>query len=101
MRGRVWALYALAPVLGLGFAGALLSLDARNGLPRLLSLRDRAEGLRGDLWALQADRTDLRREVKSLRFDPLAVERLARERLGLVRPGDLVIRLGPSDLPPD
>ncbi len=101
MRRVGWAPYLLAPALGLGFAGALLALDDRNGLPRLLSLRDRAEVLRGDLGALRADRIDLLRAVESLRSDPFAVERLARERLGLVRPDDLVIRLGPPDLSPD
>jgi len=34
----------------------------------------------------------LRTSIDALRFDPKAVERLARERLGYVKPGETVIR---------
>lgn len=34
----------------------------------------------------------LRTSIEALRFDPKAVERLARERLGYAKPGETVIR---------
>jgi cell division protein FtsB len=37
----------------------------------------------------------LKASYDSLRYDPKAVERLARERLGYAKPGETVIRFGP------
>jgi cell division protein FtsB len=37
----------------------------------------------------------LRAAIDALRYDPKAVERLARERLGYVKPGETVIRFEP------
>ena len=34
----------------------------------------------------------LRTSIDALRYDPKAVERLARERLGYAKPGEIVIR---------
>ena len=36
----------------------------------------------------------LGREVEQLRSDPRMIEAIARERLGFIRPGDVVIRIG-------
>ncbi|HEV8482687.1 MAG TPA: septum formation initiator family protein [Blastocatellia bacterium] len=36
----------------------------------------------------------LAREVEQLKSDPRMIEAMARERLGFVRPGDVVIRIG-------
>jgi cell division protein FtsB len=36
----------------------------------------------------------LRAAIDALRYDPKAVERLARERLGYAKPGETVIRFG-------
>ena len=36
----------------------------------------------------------LSREVEQLKSDPKMIEAIARERLGFVRPGDVVIRIG-------
>jgi cell division protein FtsB len=38
----------------------------------------------------------LRVSIDALRHDPKAVERLARERLGYAKPGEIVIRLEPA-----
>ena len=36
----------------------------------------------------------LRTSIDALRYDPKAVERLARERFGYAKPGETVIRFG-------
>jgi cell division protein FtsB len=96
-----WRRYLLAPLVGAGIAGALLAVDGKNGLTQLVSLRGRTQHMESCLAELKAERSQLVRTVHRLRSDPLAVERLAREKLGLVRPGELVIRLGhrPDDGP--
>jgi len=42
----------------------------------------------------------LRGRIERLRGDPGTLERLAREDLGMVKPGDVVIELPPDPVPP-
>jgi cell division protein FtsB len=41
---------------------------------------------------LRAENAALRRRAERLRTDPATIEGVARETLGLVRPGELVVR---------
>ncbi len=61
---------------------------------------DRATRLRGQLDDLRAEQAALRTknarlatEVEALRTDPKAIEAHARDELGMVYPGELVLRL--------
>ena len=56
--------------------------------------RMRKEILRLDTLVRKEEETSkqLRASMDALRFDPKAVERLARERLGYAKPGETVIR---------
>ena len=56
--------------------------------------RYRKEILRLDNLVQKEEETgkQLRTSIDALRFDPKAVERLARERLGYAKPGETVIR---------
>lgn len=63
-----------------------------QGLPRM-------KGLEKELAQVQAENADLRRDVgklradvKELRDNPSAVERIAREQLGLVRKTEVVFQ---------
>jgi cell division protein FtsB len=65
--------------------------------------RYRKEILRLDTLVQKEEETgkQLRTSIDALRFDPKAVERLARERLGYVKPGETVIRFEvPQTNPP-
>jgi cell division protein FtsB len=46
-----------------------------------------------DVQKIESENRDLLREAQSLRSDTRAIERIAREELGLVRPGELVFEL--------
>jgi len=46
-----------------------------------------------DLSRLNQDNTQLGEEVRSLRTDPRAVEKIARDELGLAKPGEIVIKI--------
>ena len=39
----------------------------------------------------------LKASIESLRFDPRATERLARETLGYAKPGETIVRFGPAN----
>jgi cell division protein FtsB len=66
------------------------SLFGDRGLFQLVSQRERAEALAREIDQLRADNSRLATEIAGLRADPAAIERLAREELGLARPGETV-----------
>jgi cell division protein FtsB len=51
--------------------------------------------LREDIDRLNKENEQLGGEVKALRSDPKLIERIAREEMGLARPGEIIIRLPP------
>jgi cell division protein FtsB len=63
-----------------------------TGILHLRRLRAEVEALHRDVQALEAENERLSRALTELRTDPAAVERIAREELGLVRPGERVLR---------
>jgi cell division protein FtsB len=66
------------------------SLFGDRGLLQLMAQRERAERLNAEIEELRAERSRLATEIEALRRDPRAIERLAREQLGLARAGELV-----------
>jgi cell division protein FtsB len=79
----------LASVLAL-IALLVGSFFGDRGILHLLSQRERALALERELTALRAENLRLAEDIRSLRSEPAAVERLAREQLGLARPGEIV-----------
>ncbi|MCS6798162.1 MAG: septum formation initiator family protein [Myxococcota bacterium] len=67
-----------------------------GGLPRWRALRQELRQLNEHNERLRLEVERLHREIEALRTDPATVERVARDELGLVRPGDLVL-LFPAD----
>jgi cell division protein FtsB len=63
-----------------------------QGLPRMRGLERELEGVKAENDELRRDVGRLRSEVKELREDPAAVERIAREQLGLVRTSEVVFQ---------
>jgi cell division protein FtsB len=51
------------------------------------------EKVKKDLSRLNQDNSQLGEEVKSLKTDPHAVEKIARDELGLAKPGEIVIKI--------
>lgn len=96
MRRLVIRLVA-APLVGVVGALAWLALDRSHGLSRLLVLREEVAVLEGRLARVEEERDALLRQAHALRSDPLVLEGIARRKLGMVRPGELVIRLGEPD----
>ena len=63
-----------------------------QGIPRMRSLEKELAGVQAENAELRRDVGKLRTEVKDLREDPQAVERIAREQLGLVRKSEVVFQ---------
>jgi cell division protein FtsB len=67
---------------------------APEGLPRLRGLEREREQVNADNQELRRDVALLRIEVRRLRDDPTAIERIARDELGMVRRSEIVFQFG-------
>ena len=75
----------------LGVAVWYLPLIRQNERMRREILR-----LDGQIAKAEEGNRQLKASVDSLRFDPKAIERLAREQFGYAKPGETVIRFEPA-----
>ena len=79
------------------------SLVGNRGLVRLYRMHQTKAGLEREIGKLTLNNAALTEEVRALRTDPGRVEAIAREELGLVKPGELVYEFraapGTSRLP--
>jgi cell division protein FtsB len=81
-------------VLGFGCLLVIMvvtSFFGKKGVMDINRARHRMESLRTELEALKAERAKLDREIRELERDPMAVEKEAREKLWLIKPGEKVI----------
>jgi cell division protein FtsB len=96
-----------ALVLGLSgvcLAGSVAAFIGEGGYLDVLRLRREISGLQADIEQREAAVARLEEEVLRLEEDPMARERVAREQLGLVRPGEidfLLPRVPPRAWEPD
>ena len=81
----------LAGVLSIVFAISFFFSD--RGLPELQHARTRVDRLRDDIARLESENARLRAEIESVKKSSYAVERIAREDLGMSRPGEIVYML--------
>ena len=85
LRAGTLAVIALAI---LGFGGPSLS--------RLRTMKRDVDGLEREIAALRVETDRVSASVARLRSDPNAIEQIAREELGLIKPGERVLKLPPS-----
>ncbi len=64
-----------------------------RGIAELQHARTRAAELRTDIHRLEAENARLRAEIDSVRKSTFTVERIAREDLGMAKPGEVVYML--------
>ena len=76
-----------------GAAMVTVSLFGEQGLFAYRSLAGQARQLRQEVGALDAREQELARQIRALRGDPATIERLARQKLWLVKPSETVIQL--------
>ena len=97
LRKKASTLFCIIAVIAL----VVGSLFGDRGILQLLRQRERTEALAHDIEQLREQNRALADEIASLRRDPAAIERLAREELGLARPGEsvFVLRDAPREQP--
>jgi cell division protein FtsB len=83
-------------VLGLALVSVPVLILGPEGLPRLRGLERETTQVSAENLELRREVNKLRVEVRELRDDPAAVERIARDQLGLVRKSEVVFQFGRS-----
>lgn len=88
--------------LAIVFLAALVVASAigNRSLIRLYQMHRDRVAIEREIEQLTTANAALAEEVRVLRTDPARVEAIAREELGLVRPGDLVYEFRPAQPPP-
>jgi cell division protein FtsB len=84
----------LASVLCVVFAISFVFSD--RGLPELQNARTRVSKLRTDIAQLETENARLRAEIESVKKSSYAIERIAREDLGMSKKGETVYMLPTS-----
>ena len=95
---RAWVLGTVIALIALGVG----SVFGDRGILNMLGEREKVEALRGELDELRAENARLSGEIGDLRTSPRAIERLAREELGMARPDETVFLIRedpPEDRP--
>ena len=78
------------------FVSLVLVIDAligEKGLVKSLQARQHYRDVAASLEALRRDNAKLRDEMRRLNEDPATIESVAREQLGLIRPGEILFIL--------
>ncbi|MFL5318019.1 MAG: FtsB family cell division protein [Myxococcaceae bacterium] len=86
-RKWTWVAIGTAAVL------AVISVADARGFRRYLALKADVQSLTERNHALEEQNAAMLREVEALRGDQKALERAAREELGFVKPGEIVLNL--------
>lgn len=75
-------------------AGLWKFIVGEMGVVKYYRMSAHAQSLRSEIDHLRTDNTRLSREVAALKSDPAFIERLARDKIGLARPGEVVYYYG-------
>ena len=78
-------------LLSIGTILVINALAGDNGLIDLVNTRNKHAILVADLSRLRAENESLRKTARRLQEDPRAIEEIARDELGLIKPGELLL----------
>lgn len=82
---------ALAAVAFFFLVLLISTLFGKKGLIEIYRVKKKYESLFLEVQSLEARKAQLQKEIEELRSDPLAVEKVAREKLWLIKPDEKVV----------
>lgn len=82
----------VAVVAGIALLWSLVM--GEMGLVKYFRMKNQENALRAEIDHLTQDNQRLLQEVKALKYDAAYLERLARDKIGLARPGEIVYYYG-------
>ena len=74
----------------------LLAVFNDKGALQVRAQASRLTAIEADILKLDAENKQLTSEIQALRSDPTAIEKVAREELKLVKPGEVVLVTPPE-----
>jgi len=89
-RNLMWILLA-----GLGLL-ILQDVFGTHGVLAMRRAQHEAEGEQQEINRINRENADLQSRVNSLKTDPETIERIAREQMGLARPGEYIFKVPPA-----
>lgn len=89
-RNAVWFLAAAFVLL------LMQDVFGTHGVLAMRRAQQETKSVRAEIDQLNQENGQLQENVKSLKTDPAAIERIAREEMGLARPGEYIFRLSPK-----
>ncbi len=90
LRGHLRTILAVAL-----FALLVHDIFGNHGFLAMRRTQKEIQQLRQELQKIHAENRELDGQVKALKSDPRMIERIAREEMGLARPGELIFKLPP------
>lgn len=79
---------------------AILSVGGNRSLVKIYQMSKTRAELHREIGRLRQANQELALEVQSFKSDPGQVEAIAREELGLIKPGEVVYQFGLASPPP-
>src|SRR5215470_10396436 len=91
-----WAQYGRT-ALGICVFGLFLhDIFGTHGYLAMQRTKQDIQRVQGEIDRLNKENTELSQEVKALKSDPHKIESIARDELGLAKPGEVIIKI-PKD----
>jgi len=81
------------------FALLVHDIFGDHGFLAMRRAQKEVEQLQQEIQKLNEENSRLAEQVKALKTDPRIIERIAREEMGLAKPGELIFKLPPK--PPE
>ncbi len=73
----------------------LVALFHEEGILKVFSLQEDLAEMRANTDDLREENRSIRTQIDRLKTDPRAIEKIAREKLNLVRPGETIYQIVP------
>lgn len=94
-----WTQYGRA-ALGICVLGLFLhDIFGTHGYLAMRRTKREIEQVRSEINRLNKENSELSLEVKALKSDPHKIESIARDELGLAKPGEVIIKIPKSQRP--
>ena len=88
-----WSRHARKILGGALFLLALQDVFGAHGFLAMWRTQQQMKRLEGEVTRLDKENSALSSQVNSLKTDPKAIERIAREEMGLARPGEMIFKM--------
>ena len=87
-------------ILGFAFLAMLIhDIFGPHGVIAMQRTQREIQQIRQQIGKVNAENKSLAEQVNALKTDPKAIERIAREEMGLARPGELIFKLPDTPKP--